>query len=209
MLTFATPHLQKLVKDSDPSNTALHAVDHIDFLEFGDLEQSVKDDVKFLKDSALVLPETVITGWVYEVETGKVSTIVLICLLVFPCCAILVYRRIDQTLTFDQFRRLRRLCNPGTKSQRCTFIQNIDGMRIGRCGSSVVTAYKCNRCLPQELANFVHFTSLPLLATVNTDIVSMPTLATQFTIMHEIKSFIHTSFARSHSGTTGKDSRRG
>ena len=75
MLTFTTPQLQKLVKDSDPSNAALHAVDNIDFLEFGDLEQSVKEDVAFLKESPFVLPETVITGWVYEVETGKVSSL--------------------------------------------------------------------------------------------------------------------------------------
>jgi len=76
MLTFSSPQLQKLVKDSDPSNTALHAVDHIDFLEFSNLEQSVKDDVNFLRASALVLPGTVVTGWVYEVETGKIKQIV-------------------------------------------------------------------------------------------------------------------------------------
>lgn len=73
MVTFTSPGLKKLVKDSDPSNPGLEAVDHIDFLEFSDLEQSVKEDVKFLQESPLVLKETVITGWVYEVETGKVS----------------------------------------------------------------------------------------------------------------------------------------
>lgn len=72
MQTFSTSHLQQIVKDSDPSNPALQAVEKIDFLEFSNLEQSVKDDVTFLKESQLVLPETVITGWVYEVETGKV-----------------------------------------------------------------------------------------------------------------------------------------
>ncbi|KAH8100491.1 carbonic anhydrase [Cristinia sonorae] len=76
MLTFSSPQLQKIVKDSDPTNPALQAVDHIDFLEFGDLEQSVKDDVTFLKESPLVLPETVVTGWVYDVETGKIRQIV-------------------------------------------------------------------------------------------------------------------------------------
>lgn len=73
MLTFSTPQLQKIVKDSDPSNTSLAVVDDIQFLEFSNLEQSVRDDVQFLKESPLVLPETVISGWVYEVETGKVS----------------------------------------------------------------------------------------------------------------------------------------
>jgi len=75
MVTFSTPQLRTLVKDSDPQNTALKTVDQIDFLEFGDLEQSVKEDVKFLKENPLVLPETKITGWVYEVETGKVRQI--------------------------------------------------------------------------------------------------------------------------------------
>ncbi|THH29731.1 hypothetical protein EUX98_g4457 [Antrodiella citrinella] len=76
MLTFTSPQLKKIVKDSDPSNPAAQAVDHIDFLEFSDLELSVKEDVSFLKESALVLPGTVITGWVYDVETGKIKQIV-------------------------------------------------------------------------------------------------------------------------------------
>ena len=72
MLTFDTPQLRALVKESDPSNPALSAVDGLDFLEFHDLEGSVKDDVKFLQEHPLVLPGTKVTGWVYEVETGKV-----------------------------------------------------------------------------------------------------------------------------------------
>lgn len=72
MLTFSTDQLRQIVKDSDPSNPALSAVDQIDFLEFNQLEQSVKEDVQFLKESPLVLPQTEVTGWVYEVETGKV-----------------------------------------------------------------------------------------------------------------------------------------
>ncbi len=74
MLTFNTPQLRKLVKDSDPSNPALNAVDEIDFLEFNQLEQSVKDDVTYLKENPLVLAETTVTGWVYEVGTGKVRS---------------------------------------------------------------------------------------------------------------------------------------
>ena len=73
MLTFSTPQLRQMVKDSDPANEKLKVVDQIDFLEFSELEQSVKDDVKYLKESPLVLPETVVTGWVYEVGTGKVG----------------------------------------------------------------------------------------------------------------------------------------
>ncbi|KAI0735501.1 carbonic anhydrase [Earliella scabrosa] len=76
MLTFDTPQLRTLVKESDPSNPALSAVDGLDFLEFHDLEGSVKDDVKFLQEHPLVLPGTKVTGWVYEVETGKIRQIV-------------------------------------------------------------------------------------------------------------------------------------
>ena len=73
MLTFTTPQLRQLVKDSDPGNSALSEVDKIDFLEFPELEQSVKDDVDYLKTSPLVLNETIVTGWVYDVSTGKVQ----------------------------------------------------------------------------------------------------------------------------------------
>ncbi|KAI0733612.1 carbonic anhydrase [Fomitopsis betulina] len=75
MVTFRTPELQARVKAADPGNAALHAVDAIDFLEFADLEKSVRDDVSWLKENPLVLPESLITGWVYEVETGKVRQV--------------------------------------------------------------------------------------------------------------------------------------
>ena len=73
MLTFSTPQLRSLIKDAEPHNAT--AVDQIDFLEFGNLEQSVRDDVQYLQENPLVLAGTKITGWVYEVETGKVSSI--------------------------------------------------------------------------------------------------------------------------------------
>ena len=74
MLTFSTPQLRALVKDADPGNAALQAVDEIDFLEFQGLEESVRADVRFLEEHPLVLPGTKVTGWVYEVETGKVRS---------------------------------------------------------------------------------------------------------------------------------------
>ena len=92
MLTFDTPQLRKLVKDSDPSNPALSAVDEIDFHEFNGLEESIKADVKFLEENPLVLPGTKITGWVYEVETGKVS-FVLYCAIVASCSRDVVEER--------------------------------------------------------------------------------------------------------------------
>ncbi|PLN75407.1 carbonic anhydrase [Aspergillus taichungensis] len=45
--------------------------DHVAFLPFGDLRQSVLDDVKLLKDNPLVL-DVPITGYLYEVESGRI-----------------------------------------------------------------------------------------------------------------------------------------
>jgi carbonic anhydrase len=73
MLTFTTPELRKIVKSSTDDPSVAKAVDSIDFLEFPELEQSIRDDVKYLKENPVILPETEITGWVFEVGTGKVS----------------------------------------------------------------------------------------------------------------------------------------
>lgn len=45
--------------------------DHVAFLPFGDLRQSVLDDVKLLKENPLVL-DVPITGYLYEVESGRI-----------------------------------------------------------------------------------------------------------------------------------------
>ena len=74
MLTFTTNQLRALVKDAAPGNEAVaQEVDKLDFLEFPKLEDSVKDDVEFLKGNSLVLPDTKITGWTYDVQTGTAS----------------------------------------------------------------------------------------------------------------------------------------
>ncbi|KAI9794338.1 MAG: hypothetical protein M1835_006640 [Candelina submexicana] len=55
---------------------AEHECKDLDFLPFADLNESVKDDVSFLKQSKLI-PNTVsISGWVYDVESGKTSKVV-------------------------------------------------------------------------------------------------------------------------------------
>ncbi|GLB36488.1 putative reversible hydration of carbon dioxide [Lyophyllum shimeji] len=77
MLLFTTEHLREVVKDADPGNAVVaEAVDKIDFLEFGHLQESVKSDVKFLQEHPLVLKDTKVTGWIYDVTTGKVSQVV-------------------------------------------------------------------------------------------------------------------------------------
>jgi carbonic anhydrase len=72
MTTFSSDEIRKQVKDETP--TGSESVDQIDFLEFGDLESSVHADVKWLKEHPLLIPGTPVTGWIYDVETGKVST---------------------------------------------------------------------------------------------------------------------------------------
>lgn len=48
----------------------------LDFQPFSDLEQAVEDDVKYLKESKAIPESAVVSGWVYEVETGKVRKVV-------------------------------------------------------------------------------------------------------------------------------------
>lgn len=48
-----------------------------DFQPFGDLEQALKDDVEWLKSNGAVIHDGVaISGWIYEVETGKTRQVV-------------------------------------------------------------------------------------------------------------------------------------
>jgi carbonic anhydrase len=47
-----------------------------DFLPFPELDAAVEDDVEFLKASKLIPDKVTISGWVYEVETGKVRSVV-------------------------------------------------------------------------------------------------------------------------------------
>jgi carbonic anhydrase len=48
---------------------------HIDFLPFADLEQSVRDDIAFLRRSTLIPAETPIRGFVYDVASGQLSEV--------------------------------------------------------------------------------------------------------------------------------------
>ena len=66
MLTFSNDDLRTKVKQE------LHAdADNIDFLPFKDLEQSVRDDVAFLRNSPLIPQSLDITGFIYDVKSGK------------------------------------------------------------------------------------------------------------------------------------------
>jgi len=47
-----------------------------EFLPFPELNAAVKGDVAFLRGSKLVPDSVTISGWIYEVETGKVRNVV-------------------------------------------------------------------------------------------------------------------------------------
>ena len=76
MLTFSNDDIRRKVKTEEPGNAAVaEAVDKIDFLPFSNLEKSVKDDVEFLKASKLLKRGTHLSGWIYNVTSGKVCGI--------------------------------------------------------------------------------------------------------------------------------------
>ena len=58
-------------------DVVLHVValiDAIDFLPFPHLETSIKENVQWLQDHPLVLKETAVSGWVYDVSSGRVRS---------------------------------------------------------------------------------------------------------------------------------------
>jgi carbonic anhydrase len=70
MLTFTNADIHQKIKQD------LHAdADHIAFLPFSDLEQSVRDDIAFLKGSPLIPASIEIKGFVYDVHTGRLHEV--------------------------------------------------------------------------------------------------------------------------------------
>ena len=66
MLTFGNEDLRKKLKQQLDADA-----EHIDFLPFKDLEQSVRDDVATIKNSPLLLKNIEVTGFIYDVKSGK------------------------------------------------------------------------------------------------------------------------------------------
>ncbi|MCJ1278455.1 hypothetical protein MMC21_006272 [Puttea exsequens] len=75
MLTFSNEAAHAVVEKNLGSD-AEQELSGLDFQPFPDLEKGVEDDVKFLKASKAIPNSITITGWVYEIETGKVRKIV-------------------------------------------------------------------------------------------------------------------------------------
>lgn len=80
MLTFKNEDAEDIVKKNLGDDALKELKEHVhgngDFLPFSDLEAEVKKDVEFLKGSKLIPHKITISGWVYEIETGKVKQVV-------------------------------------------------------------------------------------------------------------------------------------
>ncbi len=49
--------------------------DHVAFLPFKDLEQSVRDDIAVYNNSPLVRHDIPVRGFIYDVKTGKLNEV--------------------------------------------------------------------------------------------------------------------------------------
>jgi carbonic anhydrase len=48
----------------------------MDFLPFSDVEDSVREDVRRIRDNPFIPAGVEVSGWVYDVKTGKVREVV-------------------------------------------------------------------------------------------------------------------------------------
>ena len=74
MLTFTNRDIRARVK-ADLGNDAGAAATSIDFLPFPDLEESVRSDVIFLRESPLLPDDIPVRGFVYDVRSGKLAEV--------------------------------------------------------------------------------------------------------------------------------------
>lgn len=71
MLTFQNQDARAVVQQN-LGDTAAQEVADLDFLPFPELTAAVKDDLAFLRSQNTVPDSISLSGWIYEVETGKV-----------------------------------------------------------------------------------------------------------------------------------------
>ncbi len=71
MLTFTSEELQKRLTEETGADAS-----GIDFLTFADLEESVRDDVRRIRESPFIPDEVPVSGFVYDVRTGQLQQVV-------------------------------------------------------------------------------------------------------------------------------------
>jgi carbonic anhydrase len=70
MLTFSNEQIREMLA-ADPGADA----SSIDFLPFSDLEASVREDVATVRSSPLIPNDIPVTGFVYDVRSGRLETV--------------------------------------------------------------------------------------------------------------------------------------
>jgi carbonic anhydrase len=70
MLTFTNEDAWTMLEDA----TGTSARD-IDFLPFSDVEASLREDVRTIRDNPFIPKDAEVTGWVYDVGTGRVTQV--------------------------------------------------------------------------------------------------------------------------------------
>jgi len=71
MLTFTNDVLHTQLHESFEQDAS-----DIDFLPFSDLAQSVRDDVQAVRDNPFIPDDVDISGFIYEVETGRLQRVI-------------------------------------------------------------------------------------------------------------------------------------
>lgn len=70
MLTFTDESIRKQLREQRGVDA-----DHVAFLPFGDLDQSVRDDLTAYERSPLVRQDVPVRGFVYDVKTGRLREV--------------------------------------------------------------------------------------------------------------------------------------
>lgn len=70
MLTFKNEDARGVV-ENNLGQAAADSVKSLDFLPFPSLDEAVKSDVEYVKKQPAIPDSITVSGWVYEVETGK------------------------------------------------------------------------------------------------------------------------------------------
>ena len=70
MLTFSNEDLRNKLKQELNADA-----EHVDFLPFKDLEQSVRDDVATIKSSPFIPKNIEVSGFIYDVRSGRLLSV--------------------------------------------------------------------------------------------------------------------------------------
>ena len=70
MLTFSNDQIREMLKNDTGADASA-----IDFLPFSDLEASVREDVQTIRSSPLIPDDITVTGFVFDVKTGRLSEV--------------------------------------------------------------------------------------------------------------------------------------